>query len=82
MSIEDEARKGRPVSSVNDKNTLEESAFIEEDPHMTLVEIADAVGISTGTAQAVVMSMIEKSTKIDGRGLEWKYCMITPDHAR
>ncbi|KAI6650686.1 Transposase [Oopsacas minuta] len=54
VSIEDGARIGRPVSSTNDKNILEVSALLEEDPHITLVEIADAVGISTGTAQAIV----------------------------
>ena len=37
----------------SDKNILEVSALLE-DPHITLVEIADAVGISTGTAQAIV----------------------------
>ena len=59
-SIEDEARIGRPVSSANDKNTLEETTLVEEDPNMTLVQKADAVGISTGTAQATVMSVVEK----------------------
>ncbi|KAI6657079.1 hypothetical protein LOD99_15865 [Oopsacas minuta] len=54
VSIEDEARIGRPVSSASDKNILEVSALLEEDPHITLVEIADGVGISTGTAQAIV----------------------------
>ncbi|KAI6658791.1 Transposase [Oopsacas minuta] len=54
VSIEDRVRIGRPVSSISDKNILEVSAFLEEDPHITLVEIPDAVGISTGTAQAIV----------------------------
>ncbi|KAI6655363.1 Transposase [Oopsacas minuta] len=54
VSIEDGARIGRPVSSASDKNILEVSVLLKEDPHITLVEIADAVGISTGTAQAIV----------------------------
>ncbi|KAI6649014.1 Transposase [Oopsacas minuta] len=53
VSIGDGARIG-PVSSASDKNILEVSALLEEDHHITLVEIADAVGISTGTAQAIV----------------------------
>ena len=60
MSILDEARIGRPVSSANDKNTPEEYALVDEDPHMTLVEIVDAIGISTGTAQAIVLSVVGK----------------------
>ncbi|KAI6648629.1 hypothetical protein LOD99_7986 [Oopsacas minuta] len=54
VSIEDEARIGVPVSSASDKNILEISALLEEDPQITLVEITDTVGISTGTAQAIV----------------------------
>ena len=60
VSIEDEEGIGIAASSANYKNTLDESAVVEEDPHMTLVEIADAVGISTGTAHAIVMSIIDK----------------------
>ena len=37
-----------------------ESTLVEEDPHMTLMETADAVGILTGTAQAIVMSIVDK----------------------
>ncbi|KAI6647104.1 hypothetical protein LOD99_8941 [Oopsacas minuta] len=54
VSIEDGARIGRPVSRASDKNILEVSVLLEEDTHITLVEIADAVGIPMGTAQAIV----------------------------
>ncbi|KAI6649963.1 hypothetical protein LOD99_6327 [Oopsacas minuta] len=53
VSIEDEAREGRLVSSASDQNILEVSAVIEKDPHIKNVEVANAVGISTGTAQAI-----------------------------
>ncbi|KAI6647734.1 Splicing factor 3A subunit 1-like [Oopsacas minuta] len=44
MSIENAARIERPVSSASDKNILEVTAVLEEDTHITLVEIADALG--------------------------------------
>ena len=53
-SIEDRPRAGRPISGTSDKCVLEVSAILEEDPHISLVEIGNAVGVSTGTAHAIV----------------------------
>ena len=53
-SIEDRPRAGRPISGSSDKCVLEVSAILEEDPHTSLVEIGNAVGVSTGTAHTIV----------------------------
>ena len=53
-SIEDKPRAGRPISGVSDKCVLEVSALLEEDIHISLMEIANAVGVSTGTAHTIV----------------------------
>ena len=53
-SIVDGAKIGRPVSEASDRVILEVSSLVEEDPHITLAELADAVGISTGTVHAIV----------------------------
>ena len=53
-SIEDKPRAGRPISGASDKCVLEVSELLEEDPHISLVEIANAVGVSTGTAHSIV----------------------------
>ena len=82
MSIEDEARMGRPVSIANDKNILEQSALIED----LNVKIADAVGISTRTAQAIVMSIVFKffQSRLPITGIfGLQICLIRPtDNAR
>ena len=53
-SIEDKPRAGRPISGASDKFVLEVSVLLEEGPHISLVEIANAVGVSTGTAHTIV----------------------------
>ena len=53
-SIEDGAKIGRSVSAASDKLILEVSSIVEEDPYITLAELDDAVGISTGTYYAIV----------------------------
>ena len=47
-------RIGRPVTAASDNIILEVSSLVEGDPHIAVLEIADAVGISTGTAHAIV----------------------------
>ena len=58
-SIEDEPRAGRPLSSASDSSALEIPALLEEDPHISLVEIANAVGVSTGTAHTIVRENLQ-----------------------
>ena len=58
-SIEDEPRAGRPLSSASDSSALEISALFEEDPHISLVEIANAVGVSKGTAHTIVRENLQ-----------------------
>ena len=53
-SIEDKPRAGRSISGASDKRALEVYELLEEDPHISLVEIANAVGVSTGTAHSIV----------------------------
>ena len=84
LTIEDEARIGRPLSSVNDKNTLEESALVEEDPHIKLVEIASAVA-----SQRELRSYCDDQSRKIYRnrrlrvGTLWiAYCMMSLDHTR
>ena len=48
------ATKPSDLSSTGDKVILEVSTLVKEDPHITLAELADAVGISTGTVHAIV----------------------------
>ena len=58
-SIEDKPRAGRPISGASDKFVLEVSELLEEDPHISLVEIANAVGVSTGTAHTIVHETLQ-----------------------
>ena len=58
-SIEDNPRAGRPISGASDKCVLEVSELLEEDPHISLVEIANVVGVSTGTAHTIVHANLE-----------------------
>ena len=53
-SIEYEPGAGRPLSGASNSSALEISAFLEEDPQISLVQIANAVGVSTGTAHTIV----------------------------
>ena len=53
-SIEDRSRAGRPISGGSDKFVFEVSELLEADPHISLVEIANAVGVSTGTAHTIM----------------------------
>ena len=58
-SIEDEPRAGRPHSSSSNSSALEISALLEEDPHISLVEIANSVGASMGTAHTIVRENLQ-----------------------
>ena len=58
-SIEDKPRAGKPISGASDKCVLEVSELLEEDPHISLVEIANAVGVSTGTAHTIVRDNLQ-----------------------
>ena len=58
-SIEDKPRAGRPISGASDKFVLEVSELLEEDPHISLVEIANAIGVSTGTAHTIVRDNLQ-----------------------
>ena len=53
-SIEYEPGAGRPLSGDSNSSALDISAFLEEDPRISLVQIANAVGVSTGTAHTIV----------------------------
>ena len=49
-----------------------QTSLVEKDPHVTLTELADAVGISTGTAHAIVHDKMRF----------WKVCARWVPHAK
>ena len=65
-SIDDDYRSGRPKSAVTSGNTLEIGWMVEEDPHITVDELAMHVGISTGAAHAILIDELNV-TKVCSR---------------
>ena len=65
-SIDDDYRNGRPKSAVTSGNTLEIGWMVEEDPHITVDELAMHVGISTGAAHAILIDELNV-TKVCSR---------------
>ena len=54
-SISDQPRSGRPPSAITDDQIDRVETVVHEDPHATLDEIADEVGISHGSAHTILV---------------------------
>jgi transposase len=53
-SVTDESRPARPSTSRTDQHIQREDALIREDWRLMLARVTDIVGISYGSAQAIV----------------------------
>ena len=60
-SLEDEERIGRPRTAVTSSNTSEIRWRVEEDPHITVEELAMGVGISTGAVHSILVDELKVS---------------------
>ena len=60
-SLEDEERIGRPRTAVTSSNTSEIRWRVEEDPHITVEELAMGVGISTGAVHSILVYELKVS---------------------
>jgi len=66
-SVESDARAGRPSKSRNNELTDQVRTFIMQDCRVTIQELAEEVGISTGSAHSIstdVLTMRRVSTKL------------------
>ena len=54
MSVESEARSGRPCTSRNEEVTEKVSQIVMEDHCLTLREIVEEVGISRGSVHSIL----------------------------
>ena len=62
-SVEDEARAGRPRTSVIDSSVEKAEELIEEDPTITLRFLALELGISCGSAHAIIHDPLGRSKR-------------------
>ena len=60
-SLDDGFRSGRPKSVATSGNILEIEWLVEEDPNITVEEIAVRVGMSTGAAHAILVDEMHAS---------------------
>ena len=62
-AVEDEPRAGRPRTSVTDNSVQRAEALIEEDPTITLRFLALELGVSFGSAHAIVHEQLGRSKR-------------------
>ena len=65
-NISDQPRSGRPTSAITDELVDRVEAVIHEDPHATLDEIADEVGISHGSIHTILVKHL-RMVKLSAR---------------
>ena len=78
MSCEDEARRGRPISIVDETNVTIIRSLVDENPHFTVDEISFKVGIS-GERVFHILKAILGMRKLCSR---WVPHFITNDQKR
>ncbi|CAF1081757.1 unnamed protein product [Rotaria sp. Silwood1] len=75
LSIEDDPKCGRPITATDDQTVKAIESLIIEDRRITIHQIADAVGISTGTVDGIIHDQLHM-TKVSAR---WVPHLLTPD---
>lgn len=78
-SLEDGFRSGRPKSVSSSGNILEVRRLVEEDPHITVDEIAMHLGMSTGAAHGILVDKMHAS-KICSRWIPHNLTDSQKDH--
>lgn len=59
ITVEDDPRSGRPSTAINKESTARVLAVIQEDPHATVKEIAEEVGISDGSCHTILTDHLQ-----------------------
>lgn len=59
ITVEDDPRSGRPSTAVNKESIAHVLAVVQEDPHATVKEIAQEVGISDGSCHTILTDHLQ-----------------------
>jgi histone-lysine N-methyltransferase SETMAR len=74
-SLEDEVRSGRPISATAEENVDAVKAMVEEDARVTVSQIEQELGISSGSVRMIMHEKLHLS-KISAR---WVPHMLTQE---